>query len=135
VGVTLLCTLTGVCDSGTGQAAINVGGSALFAKFSRNDESEADAEAVKTTIAAGMNPNGIPGMFRILLAARQRNPGALDAFFATHPLAEDRIVATEALIAAYPTSQLRGLTKDTQAFQAFRRRLLSLPAPPAPKKP
>lgn len=135
VGVTVLCTLTGVCDSGTGQAAINVGGSALFAKFSRTDESEADAEAVKTTIQAGISPSGIPAMFRILLAARQRNPGALDGFFATHPLAEDRIAATEALIAAYSANQLRGLAKDTQAFQSIRRRLLALPAPPAPKKP
>ncbi len=46
-GLALLCTLTKVCESGTGQAAINVGGSALFAKFSRSDEQEADAEAVR----------------------------------------------------------------------------------------
>ncbi len=135
VGVALVCTLTKVCDSGTGQTAINVGGSALFASFSRTDESEADAEAVKTTIKAGISPAGIPEMFRILLSERQRDPNAVDAFFATHPLEESRITATEALIAAYPASQLRGLTKDTPAFQTFRRRLLALPAPPAPKKP
>ena len=133
VGVSLLCTLTKVCNSGTSQAAINVGGSALFAKFSRTDEAEADAEGVKTTIKAGISPNGIPEMFRILLAERKRNPGALDAFFASHPLEEDRITATEAQIARYPASQLQNLTKDTPAFQSFRRRLLSLPPSPAPK--
>ena len=135
VGVTLLCTLTKVCDSGTGQTAINVGGSALFAKFSRTDEAEADAEAVKTTVRAGISPTGIPDMFRSLLDARKGNPSALDAFFATHPLEESRISATEALIKAYPASQLRGLTTDTRAFQTFQRRLLALPPPPAPKKP
>lgn len=135
VGVTLLCTLTKVCESGTSQTAINVGGSALFAKFSRTDEAEADAEAVETTVRAGISPTGIPDMFRILLNARKNNPSALDAFFATHPLEESRISATEALIKAYPSSQLRGLTKDTPAFQTFRRRLLALPPPPAPKKP
>ncbi len=36
------------------------------------------------------------------------NPGALDAFFASHPLEEDRITATEALIAQYSASQRRG---------------------------
>src|SRR5690606_13971839 len=41
-GLALLCTLTKVCEGGAGQAAINVGGSALFAKFSRSDEQEAD---------------------------------------------------------------------------------------------
>ena len=56
-------------------------------------------------------------------------------FFATHPLAEDRIAETEALIAAYPASQLRGLRKDAVSFQTFRRRLLALPPPPAVRKP
>ncbi len=135
IGLTLLCTLTKVCESGASQAAIGVGGSALFAKFSRNDESEADAEAVTTTIKAGISPSGIPAMFRILLAARQSSPGALDAFFASHPLEESRIAATEAQIAGIPASRLQGLTKDTPAFQSFRRRLLSLPPPPAVKKP
>jgi predicted Zn-dependent protease len=135
VGVALLCTLTKVCNSGTGQAAINLGGSALFAKFSRTDEAQADAEGVSTTIKAGISPYGIPAMFRILLNERQTNPGAVDAFFASHPLEEDRITATEAQIATYPASQLKGLTKDTPAFQAFRRRLLSLPPSPTPKAP
>jgi predicted Zn-dependent protease len=133
VGVTLLCTLTKVCESGASQAAINIGGSALFAKFSRGDEAEADAEGVATTIKAGISPNGIPAMFRLLVSERQSNPGALDAFFASHPLEEDRITATEAQIAKYPASQLQGLTKDTPAFQTFRRRLLALPPSPTPK--
>lgn len=134
-GVILLCTLTKACESGAGQAAIGVGGSALFAKFSRSDEAEADAEGVATTIKAGISPAGIPAMFRTLLSERQRNPGAVDAFFASHPLEESRIAATEAQIATYPASQLQRLTKDTQEFQTFRRRLLALPPPPKPKTP
>ena len=135
VGVALLCTLTKVCDSGGGQAAVNLGGSALFAKFSRTDEAEADAEGVATTIKAGISPRGIPAMFGILLAERQANPNAVDAFFASHPLEENRITATEAQIATYPAKQLQGLVKDTPAFQAFRRRLLALPPSPTPKAP
>jgi predicted Zn-dependent protease len=133
VGVTLLCTLTKICESGASQAAINIGGSALFAKFSRSDESEADAEGVATTVKAGISPAGIPAMFRRLLSERKTNAGALDAFFATHPLEENRITATEAQIATYPASQLERLTKDTPAFQTFRRRLLALPPSPTPK--
>jgi len=129
VGLALMCTLTNVCESGVSQAAINVGGSALFAKFSRSDEREADAEAVSTTIKAGISPNGVPSMFQILLNERKSNPGRLDAFFASHPMEESRITTTQAQIATYPASQLQGLTRDTPAFQSFRRRLLSLPAP------
>lgn len=132
-GLTVLCTLTKVCESGAAQTVISVGGTALFAKFSRQDESEADAEAVKTTVKAGIDPRGIPAMFRILLAERQSNPTAVDAFFATHPLEEDRITATDREIAAYPASQLRNLKIDTDAFQQFKRRLASLPPSPAPK--
>lgn len=134
VGLALMCTLTSVCESGASRAAINVGGSALFAKFSRSDEREADAEGVSTTIKAGISPYGIPSMFRLLLSERKRNPGGLDAFFASHPMEESRITATEAQIARYPASQVQGLTKDTPAFQSFRRRLLALPPSPAPKK-
>lgn len=133
VGLSLLCTLTKVCESGVSQAAINVGGSALFAKFSRSDEAEADAEAVATTVKAGITPRGIPAMLQTLLDERQRNPSALDAFFATHPLEESRIAATEALIAGYSATALNRLTKDTQAFQTFRRRLSALPPSPTPK--
>jgi predicted Zn-dependent protease len=135
VGAVVLCTLTKVCKGQAGQAAVSVAGSALFAKFSRTDEAEADAEGVKTTIKAGIDPNGIPQMFRTLLDERKTNPSAVDAFFASHPLEEDRISATQALIAKYPPNQLRNLTKDTQAFQTFRRRLLALPPSPEPKGP
>ncbi len=134
VGVSLLCTLTKVCDSGAGQAAIGISGNALFAKFSRTDEAEADAEGVLNTVKAGLSPRGIPEMFQLLLSERQSNPGAVDAFFASHPLEEDRITATEAQIAKFPAAQLQRLTKDTQAFQTFRRRLLALPPSPPPKK-
>jgi len=133
VGLALMCTLTKVCENGASQAAINIGGSALFAKFSRSDEAEADQEGVATTIKAGISPNGIPAMFRLLLSERQRNPNAVDAFFASHPLEERRIAATEGQIATFPARQLSRLTKDTPAFQTFRRRLLAMPPPPVPK--
>lgn len=132
-GAVLLCTLTKICNGSTGQAVVNVAGSALFAKFSRSDEAEADAEGVKTTIKAGIDPNGIPEMFRILLDERKSNPSAVDAFFASHPLEEDRIASTQAQIATYPAASLKGLTRDTKAFQDFRRRLMSLPPSPTPK--
>lgn len=134
LGVMLLCTLTNTCASSAGQAAINVGGTALFAKFSRSDETEADAVGLGFAFKAGIDPNGFPEMFRILLDERQTNPGAVEAFFSTHPLAEDRIESTRALIARYTPAQLRGLQKDSNAFQSMKRRLAGLPASPEPKK-
>src|SRR6195256_2436599 len=46
VGVTLACVLTSICNSQVAGAAINIAGGAVFARFSRQDEAEADAEGV-----------------------------------------------------------------------------------------
>ncbi len=134
VGMTLGCILTRICGSGLATTAMDVGTGGLFAHFSRGDEAEADDEGVRTLIKAGIDPNGIPEMFRILLDERKNHPGTVDAFFATHPMEEDRIAAAQALIHTFPPAQLEGLTRDSQNFHAFKDRLASLPPSPEVKK-
>jgi len=129
IGVVLGCTLLNVCNSQAAAAAINIGGSALFAKFSRDDERQADAEGVKNVVRAGISPKGIPDMFRILIAERKSNPGAVEGWFATHPGEEERITETEALIAQYDPAILRTLTTNTSNYSQFKARVRSLPAP------
>ena len=132
IGITAVCILTSICNSEASQAAINIGANAAFASFSRADEDQADEVAIPYMVAAGIDPNGIPEMFRILLDERTRKPGALDAWFRSHPLEEDRIEAAKRRIAALPAESLRGLTRDTPNFQTFKARLASLPpSPPA----
>ena len=126
-GLTLACILTSVCQSGAASAAIQVSGSALFAKFSRDDESEADRYGVQYLVAAGIDPRGMVDMFQALLNERRSRPTAVDAWFRTHPLEEDRIAETQAQIAHYPATRLRGLRVDNAAYQQFRSRLVSLP--------
>src|SRR3954465_13814076 len=70
VGVGIACVLTSVCNSSVGQTAINVAGTAVFAKFSRNDEKEADDVGIENVTRAHINPQGIPDMFQILLQTR-----------------------------------------------------------------
>jgi predicted Zn-dependent protease len=130
IGVTLACVLTGVCNNQATAAAINVGGSALFAKFSRDDEAQADEEGVKNVVRAGIDPRAIPEMFRILLDERERSPSTVSSWFATHPMEEDRIKATEAQIAKINPAILSGLTKDSRSFQSFKERVRGLPAAP-----
>ncbi len=134
VGVTLACVLTSVCNNQASQAAIQVGGQALFSKFSRTDETEADAEGVKNVIRAGISPYGMPEMFQILINERSSNPSAVDSWFATHPLEEDRIAEVQRLIATYDPSVLRSLSTDSRNFQSFKARLRSLPPSPTPRR-
>jgi len=129
IGVMLGCTLLNVCGSQAAQAAIQVGGSALFAKFGRDDEREADVEAVKNVVRAGISPQGIPQMFEILLAEKSRNPSAVEGWFATHPGEEERIRETAALVAQIDPAILRSLTTNTSNYNSFKTRVRSLPAP------
>jgi predicted Zn-dependent protease len=133
LAVGLGCTLTRLCNSDVAQAALQVGGAALFARYSRTDEAEADSEAVLNVIAAGVDPRGIPSLFRRLIEERRSAPLRIAAFFASHPLEEDRIVATQREIAALDPRQLEGLRVDDPSYQAFRAHLKSLPAAPEPR--
>ncbi len=134
IGVTLACVLTSVCNSQAGQAAIQVGGTAIFARFSRQDETEADEEGIKNVVRAGISPNGIPEMFQILINERTSNPSSVEGWFATHPMEEDRIAATRALIAQYDPAILRSLATDSRNYQTFKARVRSLPPSPTPKQ-
>ena len=126
VAVALTCTLTGICDNNVAQTAIQVGGAALFAKYSREDEADADSVAVDIVIAAGIDPQGIPALFERLLAERRSSPLAIEAFFASHPLEEDRIRESERVIAALDPARLRGLARDVPSYGQFRARLAAL---------
>ena len=133
IGVGLACVLTRICESQAAGAAINVAGSAVFSKFSRQDETEADAVGVRITTRAGIDPHGIPEMFEILLQERQARPAGVEAWFLTHPLEEDRIANTNALIGKIDPAILRGLSKDSQNFKRFQARVAALPPSPTPK--
>jgi predicted Zn-dependent protease len=131
LGVTIACVLTSVCNSGIAQAGINVGAQAVFARFSRQDEAEADAAGIEELVRASVNPNGMVTMFEKLLAERQSRPSALEAWFTDHPLEEDRIQASRDQIARINPVIIRTLVSNTQAFNDFKARVRSLPPPPA----
>jgi beta-barrel assembly-enhancing protease len=133
IGVTLGCVLTRICNQATGMA-INAAGGAVFAKFSREAESEADDAGITHVVRAGIDPRGMPEMFEKLLEERAKRPAGVSAWFATHPLEEDRISATWERIGQLDQTMLRTLTQDTPNFQEFRQRVISLPPVAAPGK-
>ncbi|HNX75210.1 MAG TPA: M48 family metallopeptidase [Candidatus Rifleibacterium sp.] len=69
-------------------------------KFSRNDEYQADACAVKYTAAAGYNPNGIIGFFDKI--NKDNKASKITKYFSTHPPTTDRINAVKKEIARLP---------------------------------
>ena len=130
IGVLGICVFTNMCGSQTGQAVIGLGANAAMASFSRADEDEADAAGITYMVRSGIDPTGIPEMFQILLDERKGTPDMVDSWFRSHPLEESRIAAGRARIAKLDPNSLVGLTRDSQNFQAFKRRLAALPVPP-----
>lgn len=77
-----------------------------LARFSREAEREADILGVKSMYAAGYDPRGMARMFEVLLEQRQSQPNAVERFFSSHPLTEDRIQTVRAEAAKLPPKQL-----------------------------
>ncbi len=134
IGVTLACILTSICNSDVAQTAINVAGGAVFAKFSRTDEIEADVEGFNNVVKARINPTGMVTMFQRLMEERRRRPAGVETWFATHPLEEDRISNIQARINSLDPALLRTLSRNSSNYTTFKRRISSLPPSPAPRQ-
>ena len=133
VGVGILCALTGACQSGLAQAAINVGGTAVFAKMSRADEVQADEGGFNNVMRAGISPRGMLTFFQKLLAEEQASGGGGNtaAWFADHPGTTDRIADIQRMLNQVPASQLNSLQVNDAGFASMKARLARLG--PAPK--
>ncbi len=120
LGAGILCVFTSVCQSEATRAAINVGGSAYLASFSRDAERESDLTAVEYVVASGIHPRGLVTMFDKLARMRQSSPGLLDAWFSTHPAASDRAQYVSARISQYPASSLNRLSTNSTSYARFK---------------
>ncbi|HSL70149.1 MAG TPA: M48 family metallopeptidase [Longimicrobiales bacterium] len=131
MGLTLAYVLLGRSPGGLERAAINVGGSVVFARYGREAEDEADRVAIPLMLAARVDPRGLVSMFNKLMAEQRRSPTRVEQWFSTHPTTQDRVATTQARISRLPASQLRGLTTSSSTFTQLKSRLRQLPAAPA----
>ncbi len=73
--------------------AVGLGGAGAFlflAKYSRDNEREADKLAIQYMTQAGYDPEGLVELMDILRRLNQRQPGAIEVMFSTHPMSEER---------------------------------------------
>ena len=125
VGAGLLCVFTSVCQSGLGRTAVDAGGSAYLAKFSRAAEREADLTAVQYVVASGIHPQGLVTMFEELARMSRSSPNLLDSWFSSHPMAEDRAGYVSGRIAQYPAGSLSRLSTNSSSYLQFQRLVAS----------
>jgi beta-barrel assembly-enhancing protease len=120
LGVGLLGQLLGGRDNRLGavqQMVGSLGLNALFLKFSRNAESEADRVGAATMARAGYEPLAMASFFDLLAAQQRSNPGAVSRFFSDHPAPGNRAAAIRAEAARLSAGR-RAPVGGLQAVQA-----------------
>lgn len=93
VGLGLLAALLG--DEGRSAQLAQLGAAAAagatMAKFSRDDEREADQQGLIYMSRAGYNPRGAVEFMQILRERAGRDPHSVEVFFASHPAPKERV--------------------------------------------
>ncbi|MBL8330306.1 MAG: M48 family metalloprotease [Rubrivivax sp.] len=67
-----------------------IGASALLARYSRDNEREADALGQRYMVAAGYPAQGMTQLHEMLLTEERAKPGVLETMFSSHPLSQER---------------------------------------------
>ncbi|GAB5534307.1 MAG: M48 family metallopeptidase [Rubricoccaceae bacterium] len=99
-----------------GRVAAQVAAQGAFAKFSRDDEREADRLGVHYMAGAGYDPRGLANLLDRLAAAEQGGGATL---FRSHPLSSERRETVERLAQQY---QGRSLRMNDRQFSSMRSR-------------
>lgn len=85
--------IVGAASQTLGNLAGTVGGlgaSLLLARYSREDERQADELGMQYMVAAGYTPQGMVGLMDILRSMGRTQPSAIEAMFSSHPMSQER---------------------------------------------
>jgi predicted Zn-dependent protease len=84
----------------------SIGAGALLAKYSRNDERQADALGMEYMVRSNYNAQGMVGLMDVLRSLSKRKPNAIEMMFATHPMSDERYqTAVETAATKYQSSK------------------------------
>lgn len=73
------------------QGVGKLGAGALLARYSRDNEREADALGMEYLTRAGYSPEGMVGLMRMLQKNGRSRASAIEMMFATHPMSDERL--------------------------------------------
>jgi hypothetical protein len=119
-GAVLGATVGGTAQE-LGQAGIQMGAQGLMLKYSRTDESQADAVGAVILYKAGYNPQALADFFKTL----ESQGGAPPQILSDHPNPGNRQEAIQREIRNWPPKQYAG---DSTEFQATRKHAMGVKA-------
>ncbi|MGD8470727.1 MAG: M48 family metalloprotease [Desulfobacterales bacterium] len=88
-----ISVLAGTQSAALGDLASQLGqisAGALLAKYSRNNEREADALGMQYMVGAGYGSTGFVGLMEMLNEMSKHKSSTVDLLFATHPMSQER---------------------------------------------
>lgn len=107
------------------QPLSQIGASALLAKYSRDNEREADSLGLDYMVAGGYNPDGMVGLMSMLRGEAREKPSLLETMFSSHPMSEERY-QTARRTAAEKYAQQRGRPLQRERYMDQTARLRRL---------
>ena len=110
----------GLAGIGVNQAA-NFGIPAIFSKFGRNFEAQADYLGVQYAYKAGYDPNGMISFFEKLHALEKRRPGFAMKLYGDHPQTPDRISQSQREIGTILPARDQYIVSSSDFEQAKKR--------------
>lgn len=111
--------IAGSASQSLGNLAGTVGGlgaSLFLAKYSREDERQADDLGMEYMVGAGYSPQGMVGLMDVLRSMGRSQPSAIEAMFSSHPMSTER----------YDTAVARSRTRfgSSQNLPVYRERYM-----------
>lgn len=110
--------LAGVANSSLGDLTGMVGGlgaSLLLARYSRDDERQADELGMGYMVQAGYSPQGMVGLMDMLRSLSAGEPSRLAAMFSSHPMSDERY-ATAVNRATTHYASAQGLPRHQERY-------------------
>jgi len=90
-----------------------IGGGALLAHYSRDNERQADALGMEYMVQTGYSSQGMVGLMDVLQSMGRHKPSAIELMFATHPMSEERYrTAVETAGTKYKSAKTRPLYRE-----------------------
>ena len=86
-----------------------IGAGVLLAKYSRDDEHQADALGMEYMVKGGWNPKGMPGLMKVLMSLSKHKPNLIEQMFSSHPMSDERYNrANDAIFIQYESQAKSG---------------------------
>ena len=111
----------GIAGIGVNEAA-NFGIPAVFSKFGRNFEAQADYLGIQYAYKSGYDPNGMINFFEKLQTLEKRRPGVAMKLYGDHPQTPDRIAKSQQEIGTILPPREQYIT-NTSDFEQAKKRL------------